>query len=177
MGSLTLKSAIFKIVFEKRKEFSAQTLVDERKKNAYKISAEGLSSLYNYMINPEKIALAEKVSHLDADGTFFMSKKLAKKYETFGFGIVHNIEDTYQETSYPEEKSLVFQALEKTAVESQRIWLKKYIENKKFIMIQSKWMKKLLARAEKAGVTRLPRFIYKTFSLYCKVKTIFKRGK
>lgn len=44
-------------------------------------------------------------------------------------------------------------------------------------ILSSKWMKKLLARAEKAGVTRLPRFIYKTFSLYCKVKTIFKRGK
>lgn len=42
-------------------------------------------------------------------------------------------------------------------------------------IINSKWMKKLLRRSETSGVTRLPRFIYKAFSLYCKTKTLFKR--
>lgn len=42
-------------------------------------------------------------------------------------------------------------------------------------IIYSKWMKKLLYRAEKSGVTRLPRFVYKAFSLYCKTKKLFKR--
>lgn len=44
-------------------------------------------------------------------------------------------------------------------------------------IISSKWMKRLLKRSEKSGVTRLPYFIYKAFSLYCKTKSIFKKGK
>lgn len=164
---------VFKSVFEKRKELSAPTLINKRKENAYKISAEALAPLYNYLINPAKIALAKKISHLDVDGIFFMTEELAKKYETLGFGKVQNIKDTYQETYYPEEEASVFQALEKTAVESQMIWLKK--QKVKECIENSKWMKKLLSRAEKSGVTRLPRFVYKAFSLYCKTKTLFKR--
>ena len=44
-------------------------------------------------------------------------------------------------------------------------------------ILDSKWMKRLLKRSEKSGVTRLPYFIYKAFSLYCKTKSIFKKGK
>ncbi len=44
-------------------------------------------------------------------------------------------------------------------------------------IMNSKWMKRLLKRSEKSGVTRLPYFIYKAFSLYCKTKSIFKKGK
>lgn len=42
-------------------------------------------------------------------------------------------------------------------------------------ILSSKWMKKLLHRAEKSGVNRLPRFVYRAFSLYCKTKKLFKR--
>ena len=41
-------------------------------------------------------------------------------------------------------------------------------------ILNSKWMKKLLSRSLKYKVTRLPRFIYKSFSFYCKVKNFFK---
>lgn len=44
-------------------------------------------------------------------------------------------------------------------------------------IIVSKWMQKLLSRANKYGITRLPRFVYKIFSFYCKSKSIFKREK
>lgn len=170
----------FRTVYSRQEDLSTSKLIKQRKDNAYKITAEALSPLYNYLINPRKIALAKTVSHLDADGTFFMSEKLAKKYEAFGFEKFADIKDLYQETIYPEEQDPVFQALERTAVESQKIWLKMY-EKKKLInqvgINDSKWMKKLLRRSEKSGVTRLPYFIYKAFSLYCKTKSIFKKGK
>lgn len=44
-------------------------------------------------------------------------------------------------------------------------------------IISSKWMKRLLKRSEKSEITSLPYFIYKAFSLYCKTKSIFKKGK
>ena len=171
----------FREIYEKRNILNSQNLVEERKKSAKLFLPENLSKKHNIIIHPSKIALAKTVSHLDADGTFFMSEKLAKKYEAFGFGKFADVKDLYQETIYPEEQDPVFQALERTAVESQKIWLKLY-EKRNLVTPQygindSKWMKKLLRRSETSGVTRLPRFIYKAFSLYCKTKTLFKRKK
>lgn len=165
---------IFREIYEKRSFLNSPDLVSKRKEAVKAFLPKNLSKKHNIVIHPSRIAVAKKVSHLDENGTFFMSEKLAKKYEAFGFGKLESIEDNYQEAIYPEEQSPVFQALEQTAVESQKIWLKMY-ENSKENILSSKWMKKLLHRAEKSGVNRLPRFVYRAFSLYCKTKKLFKR--
>ncbi|WP_428050497.1 glycosyltransferase family protein [Candidatus Avelusimicrobium caledoniensis] len=39
----------------------------------------------------------------------------------------------------------------------------------------SKWMQKILQRAEKYHITRMPRFMYKIFSQYCKFKSLINK--
>lgn len=178
-SSKEIYKTIFKEVYKKRESLTTPFLINERRKEVQKFLPENLFKKHNALIHPSKISLANSTSHIDSNGVFFMSERLAKKYEMFGFGKLASIEDLYQETVYPEEQDSVFKALEKTAVESQKIWLKMYKRNinSRNDILTSKWMRKLLSRAEKSGVNRLPRFIYKAFSLYCKTKCLIKKGK
>lgn len=161
----------FKHIYQSRKQLSTDNLVQERKTNAEKISAQGLYNSYNTILHPNKIALAKSVSHLDENnGIFYMSTELAKKYKIFGFGKNENIPDNHQEYVYDEEKSPVFQALENSAIESQKIWSKQHKHDNTTIILGCKNMKSILSRANEYHITKMPRFMYKLFSIYSKIK-------
>ncbi len=167
----------FRQIYKNRRQLGSNDLIQQRKQCVAKLAAKGLSSYYDLFIHPPKIALAKKVSHLDEKkGVFFMSETLAQKYKQYGWGKTENITDTHVEKVYPEESLAVFQALEKSAVDEQQIWLKQYM--KKYIgkdILTSKWMQKILERAEKYRITRMPHFMYKIFSQYCKLKSLIRK--
>lgn len=167
----------FKQVYNNRKELLTPSLVKERKENARKITAEALAPIYNFLINPKQVALAKNISHIDPNGVFFMSGKLAQKYEKYGFGHLAKIQDSYVSPRYPEEQSAVFQALEKTAVDSQKIWLKLYEIKELNSLHGSPWMQKIMERSQQYHITKMPKFIYKLFSQYCKIKNLFRKEK
>ena len=163
----------FKELYATRNQLYSNEQIMQRKTYASKFTATGLSKKHNIVFHPENIVLSSK-SHISVETeTFYISEKLYQKYAKLGFGNNKtNISYDDKNIDYPEENSPEFQAIEKCAVSSQKIWLKIYKDNN---ISSSKWMKKLLSRAEKAGVTRLPRFIYKFFSLYCKIKSLKKK--
>ncbi|GEM_PF-3008057 len=164
--------SMLRYVYQHRNELCNERLVQERKIGAAKLSAQSLAPYYDLILHPPKIAIADSVSHLDEkNGIFFMSEGLTKKYEKYGWGKAEDISDTYVEKIYPEECLPVFKALESTAVESQKIWMTRYEGS----ILSSKWMERLLSRAERSGVKHLPSFIYRFFSLYCKIQCLLTK--
>lgn len=166
---------MFRYVYQHRHQLRAERLVQERKAGAAKLSAQALAPYYNLIFHPSKIAVAKTVSHLDEkNNVFFMSETLAQKYEKYGFGKIENIPDAYAEKVYPEENSSIFQALEQTAVDEHKIWIKQYYKcPPKFL--ESAYMKCILQRAEKYHIHQMPWFIYKLFSQYCKLKSLITK--
>ncbi len=163
---------ILREVYEKRDTLYSDNLISERKEAASLFLPEKLFSKYNWIIHPLRIAHARSVSHVDTEGTFFMSDTLAEKYESFGFGKKYNLEDTYVATNYPEEASPVFQAIEKTAVASQRLYLMKRAKSVD-TFVRSKYFEKIKQKAEKYHIKKFPFIAYKFASFCFKVKYFF----
>ncbi len=165
---------LFRKVYENRNKLYSDDLINARKQAARAFLPENLSIRHNTLIHPKTIAICKSTSHLADNGVFYMSKDLAAKYEKFGFGKIEKITDNYIEPKYPEEQDPMFQALEKTAITSQTIWLKRHMTTSS-MLLNSKYLQKLLNKSEKFNVTVLPRFIYEMFSIYCKIKWLFRK--
>ena len=173
----TLYEKAFRELYSNKDKLYSNEQIAQRKKYASNFTASGLYRKHNIVLHPKHIILHSK-PHIDVDTeTFYMSEKLYHKYANLGFAATaHNIFCDPKNTEYPEENSPIFQAIEKCAVSSQKIWLKSY-NHKDNIILHSEWMIKLLGRANKFNIDRLPRFIYKLFSLYCKIRSLKnKRG-
>ena len=171
----------FKELYTNRGKLYSSEQITQRKHYASKFTATGLSKKHNIVLHPKNIVISSKF-HISVDTeTFYMSEKLYKKYANLGFiSDVKNIHNSLKDIDYPEENSPVFQTIEKCAISSQNIWIERYNEKKKDKgkcnkILDSKWMIKLLGRANKSNINRLPRFIYKFFSLYCKIKSLKKK--
>lgn len=121
-------------VYSNRKKLYEKKYIFERKKNAEKLSAKILSKKYNTLFYPEKIIISNETGIDGEKSIFYMSEKLRHKYNKNVNTIKQN---TRIDTAlYIEEKDEVFIALEKSSVEMQKIFIKKYNiqeeTNKKF---------------------------------------------
>lgn len=174
----------FKYVYENRDILCTKYLKEQRKRCALQFTSNGLAILHNFIFHPKNI-VESQYPRLSKDGVFFMSHRLKEKYASLYKAFSQDkILDDYLCASYPEEKFSDFKAIELCALSSQNIYLKMQIHTKneqhnvsvKQVengIMASKWHKKLIQKAKKYNINRVPRFIYGIFYLYCKIKKFF----
>lgn len=168
-------SEVLKDVFSRINEINNKKNQKIRKKYASQISSALQYKLYNLLINPEHICITNKISSLDQN-VFFMSRRLFDKYKRYwGYKVNYSTINYPEESCYIEETNPVFVALENASVESQKIYLKKCNKIQNNEILTSIWMKKIFDRSRKYGISYMPKFLYKEFSLYCKIKKILNR--
>ena len=173
-----------KKAYSYRKSLFEKELIEKRKEIAKQYSLHNLKASFLTLIHPKKIVISSK-SGIQSDTLFLTSAQTAEKF----LNLYDDIK-LRKECSENEYKSFKFyinnqhdtDLIEKISMKVEReihipLAGKLSDPTSKQGILNSKWMKKLLRRSEKSGVTRLPRFIYKAFSLYCKTKSIFKKGK
>ena len=114
---------ILKYVYEHRKELSTAELIAQRKCGAQKLTFKALATRYNALVGNRNIVISDR-SHIENDN-FFMSTALLEKYKKYHYGTIVNISDNFITTTYSEEKSDVFRALEKGSFDAYNIYLEK----------------------------------------------------
>lgn len=154
-------------IYENKDRFLTKELMEERKKAAFDFFNKTIDK-YNQLVHPGHVSISNR-AHIEGD-VFFMSKKLSDKYEKIYEDLtVENIPDNFVETVYKEEGNKIFQTIEAISVRDQKLYLDHHNQTDKYLQkIQNLSIKKDI---------KVPRFLYKIFKLYSKIKHKKHKGK
>ena len=177
-----------KEVYQLRDKLLTADLIKQRKENITTLTISGLSSSYNGIFHPKKVVISEKAQQ--TEGALFVSEKLAGLYKEIGLvDSFSKLPQSYCETSYPEENDIVFKTIEKTGVESQKIYIKctedalqKAAQPKggnfsvELVAFPNKSLKSLNRKSLKYNANIFTKFLLLQLTVWCGIKRIFKKS-
>jgi len=165
---------IFSYIYNQKDILFSQDLMQQRRNAAKNFTSDALASKYNSLISPSKVCISNKFSSIEND-IFYMSKNLLNKYflinDSLNIVVAENIAP--KQDGYKEEQDIVFQKLEDSAVESQRVHLLKYkISLAGADRLLPKYLQKIIRITTKNHCDRFVKVLYYILKIYCTAKRI-----
>ncbi len=153
-----------KVLFSKEK-------IEKRKAVARQYSLVNLAPVFNNLFHPKTIYLSKRAG-ITQEGLFLNSKVLVKKYQALNENIKLSNDKEFNEKRYTISNPQMGEFVERICLTIEKAKLSSFPSGD---ILGSPYMKRMIARAQKYRVSNMPRFIYKLFSRYCKLKSLITK--
>ena len=169
-----------KKAYSLRKQLFSKVQVEKRKSVASQYSLASLTKTFLALAHPKEFVLS-KIEGIEGETLFCHSQAVYSKYKTLYKNLPFITDSKRKLTKFsfyinkPEQTALIEKICPK--IEKEHVRPLSASAPVGPAILYSTWMKKMIARAEQYKITRMPRFVYKIFSQYCKTKKLFSKEK